>query len=59
MKLEEAGLNPYDTALVNAEMERVLNHEYLTKVKGVKGSSPPYVCLKSEDIYQLMVITRL
>jgi len=60
MKLEEAGRNPNDTALVNAEMERIFNHEYLTNVRGVKGCEfPPYVCLTSEDIYRLEFITRL
>jgi hypothetical protein len=61
MKLEEAGHNPDDTALVNAEMERIFDDEYLTNVKGVKGCDfPPYVRLKSEDtIYPLVFTTCL
>ena len=47
MKLEDQDRNPDDPALVNAEMERIFNEEFLVNLKG----SPPVVRLESEDFY--------
>jgi hypothetical protein len=43
--LENQGTDP---ALLNAEVERIFNKEYLANLTG----SPPFVCLESEN-YQL------
>ena len=45
-KLEDQGLAAStDPALLNAEMERIFNKEYLAKL----GGSPPVVRLESEN----------
>jgi hypothetical protein len=52
MKLDDQG-HDWDPALLNAEMERIFNEEFLANLKG----SPPTVCLGSEDFYHLAFIT--
>jgi hypothetical protein len=47
MKLEDKDGNPDDPALLDAEMERIFNEEFLTNLKG----SPPIVRLESESFY--------
>jgi len=53
MKLEDQGRDPDDPAILNAEMERIFNEEFLANLK----ESPPIVRLESEDFYQLAFIT--
>jgi hypothetical protein len=48
MKLEDQGRNPDDLSLVNAEMERIFNDEFLINLKG----SPPVIRLESKDFHQ-------
>ena len=48
MKLEDQGRDPDDLSLVNVEMERIFNEEFLINLKG----SPPVIRLESEDIHQ-------
>jgi hypothetical protein len=47
MKLEDQDRDADDPAVLNAEMERVFNKEFLTNLKG----SPPVVRLESENFY--------
>jgi hypothetical protein len=47
MKLEDQDRDSDDIALVNAEMERIFNEEFLANLKG----SPPIVRLESEELY--------
>ena len=51
MKLEDQDRNSDDAALVNAEMERIFNEEFLANLKG----SPPVVRLESKDIYSASI----
>jgi hypothetical protein len=48
-KLEDEDRDPDhpDPALLNTEMERIFNEEFLANLKG----SPPIVRLESEDFY--------
>jgi hypothetical protein len=50
MKLEDQGRDP---AIIDDEMERIFNKEFLANLKG----SPPSVRLESERFYQLAYIT--
>jgi hypothetical protein len=48
MKLEDQDdRDPDDPTVLNAEMERIFNEEFLANLKG----SPPFVRLESEDYY--------
>ena len=50
MKLEDQGVDP---AMLNDEMDRIFNQEFLANLEG----SPPSVRLESERFYQLTCIT--
>ena len=45
MKVEDQDRDADDPAILNAEMERVFNEEFLAHLEG----SPPIVCLESEN----------
>jgi hypothetical protein len=47
MKLEDQDRDPDDLAILNTEMERIFNEEFLANLRG----SPPFVRLESEDFY--------
>jgi hypothetical protein len=53
MKLEDQDRDADDPAVLNAEIERIFNKEFLTNLKG----SPPIVRLESEYFYQPAFIT--
>jgi hypothetical protein len=47
IKLEDQGRDTDDPAILNAEMERIFNKEFLANLR----ESPPFVRLESEDFY--------
>ena len=47
MKLEDQGRDPDDPAILNGEMERIFNKEFLANLR----ESAPFVRLESEDFY--------
>jgi hypothetical protein len=52
MKLDDQG-HDWDSAILNAEMERIFNEEFQANLKG----SPPIVRLESEDFYHLALFS--
>ena len=55
-RLEDRGLNTStDQALLNAEVERIFNEQYLAKLTG----STPVVCLESENFVNQLACTIL
>ena len=54
-KLEDQGLDTSDPALLDAEVERIFNEQYLARLAG----SPPVVRLESEDFFHQLTCTML